>query len=307
MSIQSLLLRTVLRLTIKRQFKQTEIDYQALRNNGASRFLPDIPSDIAVVPVKVGEVRCEWIIDAEADPNRVVLYLHGGGYVLGGLDSYRDICWRLSQLSGMRVLLIDYRLAPEHPFPAAVEDATACYGWLLAEGYEPESLGIAGDSAGGGLALATMMRLKELKLALPACAALMSPWVDLTNGGDSMASNRDADPMLSKETLEFMAHLYVDDENRRNPHASPLFGDLSEFPPVLIQIGSTEILLSDAIRLADRIRAAGGDVVIDIWPRMPHVWQLFSQWIPESRKALHKLAQFLQLRIPYDRRIRHLA
>ncbi|MEX2327826.1 MAG: alpha/beta hydrolase, partial [Pseudomonadales bacterium] len=285
----------VIRHTMKKQFANIgDVEAFRRRMQTSTRMMPSIPDHVSCSPVDAGGVACEWIVSDQADSDRVLMYLHGGGYVFGGPDSHRDLASRLSEAAGMRVLLVDYRLAPESPFPMALEDATDCYRWLLGEGFDPVRIAIGGDSAGGGLTVATMVNLKNLGLPLPAAAILLSPWTDLSGSGDSVAENEKADPMLSAAALDTFAGLYLGDRDRRAPLASPLFADLAGMPPVLVQVGSTEILLSDAHRLVAKLREAGGKALIDIWPKMPHVFQVLAARIPEGKQAIIQLGEFLK-------------
>lgn len=287
-------MRFLLRHTVKKQFGDFD-DVPAFRERmmASARLNPKVPDTITVTPVTLNGVTCEWVAGQDADKDRVLVYFHGGGYTFGGLDSHRDIAWRLAQASRMRVLVVDYRLAPEHPFPAALEDATNCYRWLIDEGYSPSKLAIGGDSAGGGLSVALLINARNLGLPLPAAGILLSPWTDLSMSGDSIRTNAAADPMLSGEILEKMAAYYLGKRDRRAPLASPLFGDLSGLPPVMVQVGSMEVLKSDAERLAARIRDAHGEVHIEVWPAVFHVFQVFAARVPEGKQAIAKLGEFL--------------
>lgn len=290
-------MRFFMRGTVKRIFAKTD-NAKELRERMAkfAKMMPKLPHEVSVDPVACNDVPCEWVTWAGADETRVVMYLHGGAYVFGGPEEHRDFAWRLSKASGMRVLLVDYRLAPENPFPAAVDDATACYRWLIEQGYGPSSIAIGGDSAGGGLTLATLINLKNLGVPLPNCGILLSPWTDLSGSGDSVDLNARADPMLTPAALHRFAKMYVGQLDVKAPLASPLFADLTALPPLMVMVGSTEILLSDAERLADKIREAGGEVMLEVWPRMPHVWPLFAARIPEGREAVDKLGEFIDHR-----------
>ena len=225
---------------------------------------------------------------------RVILYLHGGGYCVGSPRTHRDFAWRLSAASAARVLLLDYRRAPEHPFPTAVHDTVAAYRWLLEQGIEPAHLALAGDSAGGGLALAAMVQLRDEGTPLPAAAALLSPWVDLALTGGSLHSRAGEDPILTLAQLEEFARLYLGNTDPRVPLASPLYADLTGLPPLLIQAGSAEILLDDAVRLAERAEAAGVEVTLDIWPELIHVWQGFAGFLPEGQTAVTQIGAFIR-------------
>ena len=299
MSIRASLINFMLKRTIKNQFASLDSDVSAFREQMAAsnQFAPKIPEDVVTDNIDANGVACEWVSMGDAIGNKVLMYLHGGGYVLGGPDSHRDLCWRLSEISGVRVLVVDYRLAPEHPFPAAVDDATSAYRWLLDEGYSASDIVIGGDSAGGGLAVAMMINLKNLGVKLPHGAILLSPWVDLSCSGDSIAAHASVDPMLSPVALEKFAAMYIGDLDRKAPLASPLFADLSGLPPMLIHVGSTEVLLSDAERLVSKLNEAGCEVVLEVWPKMAHVFQLFAGRVPEAREAVDKLGAFVKQRL----------
>ena len=244
--------------------------------------------------VNAGGVPAEWVSAEGSAADRAVLYLHGGGYIIGSVRTHRVLMAGLSQASGARVLGLEYRLAPEHPFPAPIEDAVAAYRWLLAEGYDTAKIAVAGDSAGGGLTVSVMVQLRYLGLPMPGAAVCFSPWVDLEGVGDSMDSNAEIDPMVQREGLSFMAEVYLDGCNPRAPLAAPLYADLQGLPPTLIQVGSAETLLDDSTRLAERARAAGVDVRLDVWEDMIHVWQLFAPMLPEGREALAQAGEFIE-------------
>ncbi len=295
MSFRASVISFFMRYTIKKQFDSIN-DVSAFRErmDDSAKLSGPIPDKVSTTPQILNGVACEWVTLDNIDQNKVLMYLHGGGYVFGGPDSHRDIAWRLAEAAGMRVLMVDYRLAPENKFPAAVEDATNCYRWLVEEGFDPARIAIGGDSAGGGLAVATMVNLKNIGLPQPYCGILLSPWVDLSTSGSSISENAKADPMLTPNALSIMAEHYLGDRDREASLASPLFADLSGLPPLLIHVGSTEILFSDAERLTGRIQAADGVVTLDIWPKMPHVFQVFASRIPEGAKAIVKLGDFLK-------------
>jgi len=230
----------------------------------------------------------------EVDDGRVILYLHGGGYCLGSILTHRDFAQRLSTACGARVLLIDYRRAPEHPFPAALEDALTAYRWLLAEGVDPSRMSIIGDSAGGGLAVATLLALRDAGERLPETAVLLSPWLDLALTGESLVTKEAEDIVLTTAQLQEFSELYVGNSDAQNPLISPLFADLVGLPPILIQVGSAEILLDDAIRFAPKAKAANIEVVLDIWGEMIHVWQGFAGIMPEAKQAIMKIGAFVR-------------
>jgi monoterpene epsilon-lactone hydrolase len=228
------------------------------------------------------------------DDARVILYLHGGGYCLGSILTHRDFAQQISAACGARVLLIDYRRAPEHPFPAALEDALTAYRWLLAEGIDPTRMSIIGDSAGGGLAAATLVALRDGGERLPGTTVLLSPWLDLALTGESLVTKADEDFMLMPAQLQEFASVYVGDDAARNPLISPLYADLSGLPPMLIQVGSTEILLDDAARFAAKAEAAGVEMKLDVWNDMIHVWQGFAGIMPEAKEAVMQIGTFVR-------------
>ena len=269
---------------------------QMRQNFEAMAAMNPLPPDVRTERVQAGGVPAEWVIPANAAEDRVLLYLHGGGYVIGSINTHRELVARIAQAAGVRGLALDYRLAPEHPFPAAVEDATSAYAWLLEQGYAPERIVIAGDSAGGGLTLATLVNARERSLPMPAAAVCLSPWVDLEGLGDSMRERADVDPIVQRDMLLRMAALYLGGADPRTPLAAPLYADLRGLPPLLIQVGTWETLYDDATRIAERAREAGVQVILEPWEEMIHVWQLFAS-VPEAREATERIAGFIRERL----------
>jgi monoterpene epsilon-lactone hydrolase len=253
-----------------------------------------VADDVMYTPVDAGGVHTEWIVPPGAAAERVLLYLHGGGYVLCSVSTHRDLISRIARATGVRALGVDYRLAPEHPFPAAVEDATTAYRWLVSHGTAPGRIAIAGDSAGGGLTLATLVTLRDAGDPLPAAAVCLSPWVDLEGTGPSFTTKVAVDPFVRKEMVEFLAQQYLGGRDPRTPLASPLYADLHGLPPLLIQVGTAEILLDDATRLADHAKAAGVEVSLEVWDDMIHVWQLFAPLLPEGQQAIERIGAFIR-------------
>jgi len=253
-----------------------------------------VDADIKREPVTANGIKSEWVSAPDADPGRAILYLHGGGYVIGSINTHRGLAGRLSRASKARVLVIDYRLAPEHPFPAAVDDSVAAYRWMLAQGLKPSRIALAGDSAGGGLAAATLVAIREAKLPIPAAGALLSPWVDMEGIGASMTANDSVDPMVHKDGLLNMAKAYLGGQNPRTPLAAPLYADLAGLPPLLIQVGTAETLLDDASRLAERAKKAGVNVTYEPWQNMIHVWHLFAPMLDEGQQAIEKIGAFVR-------------
>jgi len=261
----------------------------------AAAFPP--PEDGRTEAALLGGVSCEWQwVDGIAD-GPVLLYLHGGGYVIGSVNTHRSLVMALSRASGIRGLSVGYRLAPENPFPAAVDDAFAVYQALLDQGRDPASIAIAGDSAGGGLALALLLALKQRGLPQPACAALLSPWSDLTLSGEAYQTRMEADPFVNREQLAEMANHYVGTDAASDPLASPLLGELDGLAPLRIDVGDDEVLLSDSTLLAERARAAGTGVELEIWPDMIHVFQAFSMILEEGRQSIDKIGKFISDRL----------
>jgi len=253
-----------------------------------------VPDDVKSEPVDAGGIPAEWIAAPGADPERVIYYLHGGGYAMGSINTHREMVSRISRASGARALAIDYRLAPEHPFPAAVEDATAAYRWLLSAGVDPARLVIAGDSAGGGLTVATLVALRDAGDSLPAAAVCLSPWVDMEGIGESMTTKAEADPMVNREDLLEGAQAYLGGADPRTPLAAPLYADLKGLPPLLIHVGTAETLLDDSTRLAERAKAAGVDVTLEPWDDMIHVWQFLASMLPEGQQAIDRIGGFIR-------------
>ena len=266
-----------------------------------SRYLSDmagikksqsIPKDVIIEGLTVADIPAEWISIPGAIKDKVYLNLFGGGYVLGKLESRRTIPYLISRATNLRCLNIEYRLAPEHPFPAALEDSVTSYKWLLSKNYDPSDIIIGGQSAGGGLTIATLQKLKELHLPYPKGAILMSPWADLTGEAKSLEYNKVYEPEMSDGLIN-MAKLYAQNESFRNPLISPVFADLKGFPPILIQAGSIEALLDDSLKLAENAKSAGVAATLDVFDNMTHVFQVFGDDLPESIKALENVAKFI--------------
>jgi epsilon-lactone hydrolase len=244
--------------------------------------------------VDLDGVKAVAVVTPEARDGRSMLYLHGGGHVTGTPVLYRDFIWRLAAAARAQVFIIDFRLAPEHPFPAALEDAVKAYRALVAEGTDPRQMAVVGESSGGGLALALLLKLRDEGSRLPAAAVALSPWTDLALTGPSLRLNADADAMIRSEEAPRLARYYLAGADPRTPYASPLYGDPTGLPPTLIQVGSDEVLLDDSVRMAERMRAAGCQVELEIWPRMPHAWHLWARLVPEARAAIERLGAFVQ-------------
>ena len=280
--------------------KSRQVDESQGATEGRRRSFENMVDDFKIdVPAKyhranAGGVTAEWVTAEGASDSRVVLYLHGGGYIIGSPRTHRPLMAELSQAAEAKVLGLDYRLAPEHPFPAPVEDSVAAYRWLLSEGYDPDRISVAGDSAGGGLTVAMIVQARYVGLPIPAAAVCISPWVDMEGLGESMETRAEVDPMVGKENLMVSAKTYLGGSDSRAPLAAPLYADLRGLPPILIQVGDAEVLLDDSTRLAGVAREAGVEVQMDVWDDMIHVWHLFAPILPEGRKAISQAGEFIK-------------
>jgi acetyl esterase/lipase len=266
---------------------------QRARLDALGDFFP-VPDDVRVETATVGGIKGEWVRAPHARKDAALLYLHGGGYLIGSPKSHRHLAALLSEVSDLPVFVADYRLAPEHPFPAAVDDAVAAYEGLVRSQIVPQKIAIAGDSAGGGLTLATLIALRDKSDTLPACAVAISPWADLSQAGESHRARKTRDPIVGKEGLDEMAKAYLGGTDPKEPLASPVHADLQGLPPLLIQVGSEEALHSDALALWQRAEAAGLDVSFESWGQMIHVWHIFHTVLGEGRDAVRRIGSFLK-------------
>jgi epsilon-lactone hydrolase len=262
----------------------------------AERVFPT-PPDVAIEVVTAAARPAEWLRPPGARTDAVVLYLHGGGYVIGSPRSHRHLAAAIAAAAGTAALLVDYRLAPEHPFPAALDDAVAAYQWLLGRGLAPSRIVVAGDSAGGGLTVATLLALRDRGLPQPAGGVCISPWVDLTCSGATYATKAAVDPIVTRESVAMMAQAYAGAGDPKAPLLSPLYADLGGLPPLLVQVGSDEVLLDDALGLGERARAAGVDVTVEEWPAMIHVWHWFLPMLAEAERAVGVIGSFVRARL----------
>lgn len=262
-------------------------DVAEMRQNIDARGLANpIAADVAVETLDIGGIKAEWTHTPNADPQRAILYVHGGGYVIGSLDSHRHAYAEMGRAAEVKVLALDYRLAPEHPFPAPIEDTLAGYRHLLALGFKPGRIAIAGDSAGGGLVVAALVAIRDAGLPQPSCGWAISPWVDMEAIGASMITKADEDPTVQKAGIGFMAQTYLNGADPRHPLAAPLYADLTGIAPLLIQVGAAETLLDDSIRLAGVAGAAQVPVTLEIWPEMIHVWHVYHPHLAAGRRAI---------------------
>jgi epsilon-lactone hydrolase len=294
MSARAEALRLVLRLLKKlRRDRQLPIGTVRRRLQRLEHVVPGPPAGTRTEVIDADGIGAVRIAVAQAHDDACILQFHGGGYIVGSAPLYRDFTWRIGKTARASVLYFDYRLAPEHPFPAALDDAVKVYRWL-AKRIEPRRIAFVGDSAGGGLAFATLYRLRDEGIRLPGAAVAISPWTDLALTGDSLRSNAKTDPMMDATRFAAIADCYLAGADPQNPYTSPLYGDGSGLPPTLIQVGSDEVLLDDSLRMAARLKAAGCKVEIEVWPRMPHAWHLYARILPEGREAIEHIGRFVQ-------------
>jgi acetyl esterase/lipase len=289
---------TSIQARIAKQFLQLQpyawakgtIEEQRTRQEKLTRFIK-LPKEINCQSFKIRGISAEWISCSTAK-ERVLLYLHGGAYNLGSINVHREYLARLALTTRLKVLAINYRLAPENPFPAALEDSLTSYHWLLKQGYDSSCIAIAGDSAGGGLTMSTLVSLRDAKDPLPACAVCISPWVDLTSQDQSAKAKTNNDPILNFDLLEVYANSYAVEYDKKLPLISPLYADLLGLPPLLIQGGTNEILLDQAIRIAENARSVGVNVTLETWEGMFHVFQILP-FLSETQKSLDHISQFI--------------
>jgi coniferyl-aldehyde dehydrogenase len=282
-----------LRLAVKRLWdKPVTVAQLRDKTAAAEGWLTRLSGTVTAVPVAAHGVASEWIGEEAAAERGALLYLHGGAFCVHLPNAYRQLAHRLAEATGLRVLVPDYRLAPEHPYPAGLDDCFAAYRWLIDEGFGPARLAIAGDSAGGNLALAVLMRARDQGLPLPACAALMSPATDLTGGGRSVQVNEASDVLFSRPALGLVQQAYLGDTAADDPGASPLFGHWAGLPPLLFHASSSEMLLDDSLRAAERAKACGGQAEVKVWTDVPHVFQLIAM-LPEARESLAAISTFI--------------
>ena len=282
-----------LRSAIARNMQGAPSDPESMRKGMELTAMP-LPDGVSGSAVTANGVPCEWQVPDDADDDGVILYVHGGGYVAGSIASHRNLTGHLAKQSGKRVLSVDYRLAPEHPHPAPVDDAVAAYSWLLDQGIDAADIAISGDSAGGGLTVATQLAIRDRGLPMPAASVPISPWVDMTASGESYETRAELDPMVSHGNIADIAgHFLGPDGDPADPLASPINGDLAGLPPMLIQVGDHEVLLSDSEALAAKAEADGVDVTLAVWPEMIHVWHTLAGMCDEADEGIAEAAAFI--------------
>jgi epsilon-lactone hydrolase len=292
--ISSYLFRTIIKLASSRITSTTSIP-ELRAKMGLASGKPFLPLGVTIIPIKLDGVSAEWIYPPNVSPQSIILYLHGGGWTLGWSNTERRMLAYICQAARCRALVVDYRLAPENRFPAALTDCFSAYCWLLGTGVSPQKIVIAGDSAGGNLALSTLLALRDAGEPLPGAAICISAVTDLECTGESFNTNKD--PSLTTGFVKTMIQHYIGEQNPRLPLISPHHGNLGGFPPMLIQVGGDEILLSDSVRLAENARIAGVDVQLAIWPKMWHVWHTLVPVLPEAKQAIREIGTFIQLHL----------
>lgn len=298
MSWQAMLFNSLLKVLIKPVVSRTVIKPHVL---SISRQLLNFhgnklkkPPYVHYQAVDVNNIAGEWVsAGASVNPAQVILYLHGGGFVVGSSMAYRDFTWRLSEAACAKVLIIDYRLAPEHTYPAALEDALTAYHWLLSQGYSSRQIIIAGDSAGGNLTLATAITLKEQGVDMPCALVCISPWNDLSVLGKSVRLHAQQDPMIPAHRLIAIGKNYVGNQDPKNPKISPVYADYTDLPPLSVHVGSTEVLYDDSMRIVEKARAAGILVSFKVWNGLPHAFPIFARVLPEGKAAIIEIGRFI--------------
>ncbi|MEI7885367.1 MAG: alpha/beta hydrolase [Clostridia bacterium] len=291
--------RHLLKGQLKSQVIDRNTSIQKLRDDveKSAAKMAKIPIGVEIQPADFPNFYAEWLIPRECKKEQVILYFHGGGFVMGTSKDHRGLVAKFVEKCGVQALTFDYSLAPEHPFPAAINDGVAIYEWLLSSGYQGQNIIIAGDSAGGGIALSTILVLKDKKLALPAAIVVFSPCTDLTCSGESHKTKAKLDPATPQGATETYTSYYIGESDPSDPYMSPLFGNLVGLPPLMIQVGENETLLDDAVRLAKNAENAGVEVQLHLWEGMFHCFPLMAPMFPEATQAMNEVCQFIQKKL----------
>jgi acetyl esterase/lipase len=290
------------RTVLRKMFKYQNLSIAELRASGLknAKRMGGAPKTVKIQKIDIDGIQAEWLTPLDASHEQVILYLHGGGYVTGSIETYRMMCGLLANYTGVKVLIPNYGLAPENPFPTALDDALKVYRWLLAQGYSSANIIVAGDSAGGGLSVGTVLALRNKNESLPAAVVCLSPWADLTLKNETHITKAEVESVLRTDVLREWALCYTNETNLGNPLISPIYAGFHGFPPLLIQVGSDEILLGDSILLAEKAKADGAQVELKIWDGMFHVWHVLGNLIPESRMAFEEIGQFVRAQFNGD-------
>jgi epsilon-lactone hydrolase len=293
-SIQNYLVRGLLKASGKNKTVENHSIESVRKSLNRITLIAKLPRGVAFEKTNCDGINCEWAVPVNIKNKGVVLYFHGGAYVSGSLETHRALVGRIARASKTKCLSVEYRLAPENPFPAGLEDAFKTYHWLLKEGYDHKKIVLAGDSAGGGLTIALLLKLRDENAPQPAAGVCMSPWLDLECTGDSGWKLKKHDPMLKFEFGKIYANYYVPNHDFRNPYASPYYSDPTGLPPIYIQVSGSELILDDSTRFEKKAKAAGVDIKVDVWHKMVHVWQVFGPILPEAMKAIKKLGEYIE-------------
>jgi epsilon-lactone hydrolase len=288
----NLILKNIIAAKRKNPYTENKTIDQLRKETGTAGALIPLPDNTKFKRILAGNVYAEWITCGDVDTDKIFMFIHGGGYYRGSIDATRATVARISAEAKVRCLSIEYRLAPEHPFPAAVDDTYTAYNWLLKEGINPKNIIVSGQSAGGGLCLALLLKIKENNGFQPKGAVAISPWTDLSQSGKTMITNANIDPVISKQYLDRMANLYLSKTPNISPLASPLYGDLSGLPPLLVQVGSAETMLDDSKRFVERAKEAKVDVQIEVWEDMFHGWHGSAHILKEAEEAIKSIGLF---------------
>ena len=292
--------RHLLRFQLRRRTgvdENTSIEQLRRESERTDGLFGRLPAGFTIEPITIGNMNAERMTPPDARDDCEILYFHGGGYVLGNARSHRPIVAKFVRQTGIPTLTFDYRIAPEHPFPAAVDDAVAAYTWLLEHGGVPEKIAFIGDSAGGGLCLALLMAIKEHRLPMPAAVAAMSPWTDLANSGESFITNAKTDTLCWTGAQEIFSRHYLNGADPYNPLASPLYGDMDGLPPIRLYVGGTELLRDDATRFVQKAKEAGGDAEVTVGHGLFHCYPVCAPMFPEATEALHEICVFIGERL----------
>ncbi len=297
-SPQAIKLKEAFRMFRDQSLNKPQASMAEMRTNAvAFSNLTAEPTGVDCVAVDAGGVPAQWLTPQGAAMDRVILYVHGGGYVMMSAETHRKMVSHIAKATGCRALNVDYRLAPEYPHPAPVNDAVTAYQWLLGQGIKPSAIAIAGDSAGGGLCLATALKLRDLGVALPAALVPISPWTDMESSGESMRTRAALDMIVSPAAISQISAMFLQGGSARDPYASPLYANLKGLPPTYIQVGDEEVLLDDSVRFADLAKKAGVDITLEIFPEMQHVFQIAAGTMPEADAAISKIGAWLKVRL----------
>ena len=288
----NLILKNIIHAKLKNPYTENKTIDQLRKETEEAGNKTPLPKNTKFKRVSVGNIDAEWITCGEFETDKIFMFMHGGGYYRGSIAATRATVARISAEAKVRCLSIEYRLAPEHPFPAAIDDTFTAYNWLLKEGLKPKNIIVSGQSAGGGLCLALLLKLKEKNFFQPRGAVALSPWTDLSQSGKTMITNANIDPVISKKYLDRMANLYLSKTPSDTPLASPLYGDLSGLPPILVQVGSAETMLDDSKRFVERAKEAKVDVQIEVWKDMFHGWHGSAHILKDADEAIKSIGLF---------------